>query len=148
MLEYFKDGNKVECKPIYGHGYVGQIVIFDHVSYGEKPDLVRDPIAAYPQPYPFTIVEKVEGSDGYYVISDSKGNLIKLQTEHFGASFAYLYDAIELLEWRKGHEKEQIARKERKIQQLEGNLALLKSILIAQGIRVVSNETAKQLGIA
>jgi len=148
MLEFWKDGKKVEVRAIYSKGRVGQVVILDHVNYGDNPDLTKYPLAQYAQPYAFTIVEKAEGKEGYYVVVDKEGNRVVLRDEHFGASEPYLYDANEWLAWQRMHEREKLARKERKIEQLEGHLALLKEILTKQGIRLVSEETAKKLGIA
>lgn len=147
MLEFWKDGKKVGCEAIYGRGHVGQVVVLDHVSFGDNPNLEKYPLARYPQPYAFTIVEKVEGKDGYYVVMDGDGSRIVLCDQYYGASEAYLYDANEWLAWQKEHAREKLARKERKIEQLEGHLALLKEILTKQGIRLVSEETAKKLGI-
>lgn len=147
MLEFWKEGKKVECVAIYTRGRVGQAVILDYVSFGDNPDLTKYPLASYAQPYAFTIAEKVEGKQGYYVVVDDKDKRIVLRDEHYGASCSYLYDANDWISWQKEKAREKLARKERKIEQLEGNLALLKDILVNQGIRIVSEATARKLGI-
>ena len=45
------------------------------------------------------------------------------------------------------HEKEKLSRKERKIEQLQGHVDLLKDILIKQGTRIVTEKQGKDLGI-
>ncbi len=147
MLEYWKDGKQVKCEEICGRGHIGQVVILDHVSYGENPDLEKYPLAKYVHPYAFTIVEKVEGKDGYYVVTDAEGNRITLRNRSYGADGSYLYDANEWLMWNKGYQKDKLTRKEHKIEQLKGNLDLLKDIIIKQGFRVVTEDQAKTLGI-
>ena len=148
MLEYSKDGKKIECKAIYGKGRVGQVVILSNVSFGENPNFKEWPLAKYAQPYAFTIIEKVEGKDGYYTVTDVDGNHITLQDQYYGASESYLYDANEWLAWQKGCTKEKLRLKEEEIQHLESQKDLLKSILVSQGFRVISENQAKKLGIS
>ncbi|MBL7058043.1 hypothetical protein ISS03_01780 [Patescibacteria group bacterium] len=148
MLEFWKDGKKVEVTAIYGKGRVGQVVILDQVSYGDNPDLTKYPLAKYPQPYAFTIVEKVEGKDGYYVVLDDEDNRLVLRNEYPGASGSYLYDANEWISWERMYKQEKLARKERKIQQLEDHVARLKDTLVNLGFLIVSEEVVKKLGIA
>lgn len=149
MLEFWQNGEKIEVKAIYGKGTVGQMVIFgQRVDWGVNPDPTKKPLSQYTCPSIFTIVEKVEGKDGYFILRDANGKLIKLQDEYYGASCgAYIYDAQEWLVWNEMHEKEKFSRKERKIAQLEGHLELLKDILIKQGIRIVTKAQAEDLGL-
>ena len=148
MLEFWQKGKKIEVKAIYSNGKVGQTVIFgQRVDWGVNPDTTKYPLSQYPCPSIFTIVEKIEGKNGYYVLSDANGNRIKLQDEYYGASESYLYDAQEWLTWNALHEKEKLSRKQRKIEQLEGHVELLKDILIKQGARIVTQEQAKDLGL-
>ena len=148
MLEFWQNGKKIEVKAIYSNGKVGQTVIFgQRVDWGVNPDTTKYPLSQYPCPSIFTIVEKIEGKNGYYVLSDANGNRIKLQDEYYGASESYLYDAQEWLTWNALHEKEKLSRKQRKIEQLEGHVELLKDILIKQGARIVTQEQAKDLGL-
>ena len=148
MLEFWQNGKKIEVNAIYGKGKVGQMVIYgQRCDWGANPNPTIAPLSQYPCPSIFTIVEKVEGKEGYYILRDVNGNLIKLQDKWYGASESYLYDAQEWLEWNDMHEKEKFSRKERKIAQLEGHLELLKDILIKQGIRIVTKAQAEDLGL-
>lgn len=147
MLEFFRDGRSVACKPIHNRGHVGQMVVLDRVSFGNDSDPAKYPLSQYPQPYAFIIVEKVEGKSGYYVIKDSEGNRVKLQDDFYGASIAYLYDMHEWLAWQKEFTKERMAQKDRIIEKLKDHLELLKGILVKQGYRLVSEEDARQLGL-
>ena len=148
MLSFWQNGKEIEVKAIYGNGKVGQTVIFgQRVDWGVNPDTTKYPLSQYPCPSIFTIVEKIEGKNGYYVLSDANGNRIKLQDKFYGASEGYLYDAQEWLTWNALREKEKLSRKQRKIEQLEGHVELLKDILIKQGARIVTKEQAKDLGL-
>jgi len=93
----------------------------------------------------FTISVREEGKDGYYILSDAKGNRIKILFD--GTQHWYLYDAQEWLNFNDLRETEKFSRKERKISQLEGHVDLLKDILVKQGIRVVTKEQAQKLGL-
>ena len=148
MLEFWQNGKKIEVNAIYGKGKVGQMVIFgQRVDWGVNPDPTESPLSQYPCPSIFTIVEKQEGKDGYYILSDANGNRIKLQDKFYGASESYLYDAQEWLTWNAMHETEKLSRKQRKIEQLEGHVELLKNILIKQGTHIVTEAQAKDLGL-
>lgn len=146
MLEFWKNGKPIRVEAIYRKGKVGQMVIFgEQVNWGENPDPTKYPLSQYSCPSIFTIVEKVEGAEGYYIIRDVNGNFIKLQNESSGSH--YLFDAQEWLTWNQMHEEEKFFRKLRKIGQLEGHIDLLKDILIKQGIRTVTEAQAEKLGI-
>jgi len=147
MPKYWKDGKENKVRAIYRNGRVGQVVILDNVSYGNSPDFDKYPLARYPQPTIFTIVEKTEGKDGHYVVLDPKGNRLVLRDEDHGASEPNLFDASEWFAWNAMRERDKLASKERRIEQLEGQLALLKDILTKQGFRIVSMEQAEKLGI-
>ena len=148
MLEFVKNGKKVQHSAIYNHGRVGQIVVLDYVSYSENPDLTKYPLARYSHPSVFMIVEKVDGVDGYYVVRDEEGNLVKLHNEWGGASEASLYDFRHWNEWRTAREKEERNRRDRAIETLKDRVDLLKKILVEQGFRVVSEKQAKEFGIS
>jgi hypothetical protein len=145
MREFFKDGKKVELKAIFSKGYVGQVVILDNVSY---PQNSNDPLAAYPQPALFTIVEKVEEQEGCYVLQDTTGKKVHLLDERHGLSTWWLCDAAEWLEWNGQHNDEKLKRKERRIELLDAHLSLLRDILVKQGFRVITKEQAQELGIS
>ena len=60
MLEFMKDGKKVTCGSgmgVYNNVRPGQVVVHTHVSYGDKPDYKKYPLARYPQPSFFTILK-------------------------------------------------------------------------------------------
>lgn len=148
MLEFWQNGKKIEVNAIYDKGKAEQTVIFgQRVDWGVNPDPTEYPLAQYPCPSIFTIVEKQEGKDGYYVLSDANGNRIKVQDKFYSASESYLYDAQEWLTWKAMHETEKLSRKQRKIEQLEGHVELMKDILIKQGIHIVTEAQAKDLGL-
>lgn len=144
MFEYCINGNTIQVNPIYQNGYVGQTVI-----YGQKVSFkgsFYNPLSNYSAPSIFTIVEKNEARDGYYILIDSSGNKIKIQDMFNGASSPDLYDAQEWLMHNNVYTNEKINRKQRKIEQLEGQVALLKDILVKQGIKIVTEEQAQLLG--
>lgn len=148
MSEFWQNGKKIAVSPIASKGKVGQMVIFgSRVDWGLTPDPIEKPLSQYPFPSIFTIVEKKEGKDGYYILSDANGNRIKLQDKYYGASESYLYDAQEWLKWNAMREDEILSRKQRNIEQLEEHMELLKDILIKQGARIVTEEQAKDLGL-
>lgn len=119
----------------------------DNGVIGEKkPILQQPPLSHYPCPSIFTIVEKKGGNvDGDYILSDSKGNRIKLKC--FCSDVSFLYDAQEWLTWNDMHEKEKLSRKQKKIDQLGDHVKLLKDILIKQGACIVTKAQAEDLGI-
>lgn len=134
-LEYQKDGRTVRCKEIRSNGHVGQTIVLASVKFGDK-----DVLARYPQPCVFTIIEKFDEPNGSYVLADSEGQLIT-------TNFRWFYDANEYLAWEMGRTKEKLSRKNCRIKVVEAHLALLRDILIKQGIRVVTQEQANALGI-
>lgn len=146
MLEFCVNGKTILLHPICNKGSVGQMVILgSRVDWGNNPDPVEKPLSKYPYLSLFTIVVKTIGEDGYYILSDAKGEQIKVPMK--GYNHGYLYDAQEWLNFNNLRETEKFARKERKISQLEGHVALLKDILIKQGIRIVTEEQVAKLGL-
>lgn len=141
MLEYKKDGKRVEIKPICDKGYVGQTVILDRVDYGDHE------LSKYQQPYAFTIIKKVPGKSGYYVIKDQKDVEITVKDTYSGAYEQYMYDLHEWLIWNSQNTKSKLGKKDDKIKKLEDRLELLKEILTNQGFQVISETQAKKLGI-
>lgn len=142
MLEYKKDGKRVKVTPISDKGYIGQIVVLDHVTYDKDHELSK-----YSQPYAFTIVEKIPGESGYYVMKDQDGVEIIVKDTYKGASEIYMYDLHEWLIWNSQNTKSKLGKKDDKIKKLEDHLDLLKRILTDQGFRVISETQAKKLGI-
>jgi hypothetical protein len=151
-LEYFKDGKKVECKSIGTSGFVGQIVIYGRNVDWSSPDKTVEevaelqPLSRYEAPAVFKIIQKILGKDGYYILEDSNKKPIRVQCEHYGAYSTYLFDAQDWVTWDTSHKLEKLSRKQRKVEQLEGHLALLKDILVNQGFRVITEEQANELG--
>ncbi|MCX6746319.1 MAG: hypothetical protein NTX00_04900 [Candidatus Parcubacteria bacterium] len=145
-LAYWKDGKKIECRGIYETGREGQVVVFHNAGFGEKPDLEKFPLAYHPQPTIFTILKrKKEG----YILIDKSFREIFVPGEHCGnPSCGYLYDANEWAQWAMAHHSEKMGRKDKKVESLEGQLAMLKDILTKQGIRIVTEAQAKQLGLS
>lgn len=80
-------------------------------------------------------------------MSDSKENRIKIEYFYSSSGASVLYDAQEWLTWNDMREKEKFSRKQRKIEQLEGHVELLKDILIKQGARIVTEAQAEDLGL-
>lgn len=146
MLKFWKNCERVEIESIGSKGKVGQMVIFGHrMDWGVNPDPTKYPLSQYPYPSIFTIVEKQEGKNGYYILSDAKGTRIKLQDEYYGASTSDLYDAQEWLTWNNMREEENFSRNQIEIDRLEDHIELLKDILIKQGIRIVTEAQVKDL---
>lgn len=145
MLEFWQNGKKIEINAIYSKGNIGQMVIFgQQVDWGVNPSPTQRPLSQYSCPSIFTIVEKNEEVLGYYILRDIKGNRIKVDLRN---DSAYLYDAQEWLTWNNLRENEKFSRKQRKIEQLEGHVELLKDILIKQGVRIVTKAQAEDLGL-
>ncbi len=143
MLEFWQNGKKIEINAIYGKGKIGQTVIYgQEIDWGEKATPNTHPLMEYTAPSIFTIVDKQEEFIGYYILKDSHGKFIELPFECEGQ---YLYDAQEWISFIDLKQKEKNARKQRKIEQLEGNVALLKDILIKQGTHIITEEQAKEL---
>lgn len=146
MLEFSVNGKIISVSPIFTKGRVGQMVILgSRVDWGECPDPVAKPLSQYPYLSIFTIAVREEGEDGYYILIDANGNRIKVMFS--GTDNWYIYDAQEWLNFNDLRETEKFSRKERKISQLEGHVDILKDILIKQGIRIVTDEQAKKLGL-
>ena len=80
MLEFWKDGKKIELRAIYEKGKVGQMVILgERVNWGVNPDPSKKPLSQYTYPSIFTIVEKVEG--GRVVSPAGRSFLDKISAE-------------------------------------------------------------------
>ena len=148
MLEFWQNGKKIEINAIYDKGKVGQMVIFgERVDWGANPNPTIEPLSQYPYLSIFKIVEKNQDIDEYYILMDSNGNRIKMKYKYYSSGSSYLYDAQEWLNWNNLRETEKLSRKQRKIEQLEGHVNLLKDILIKQGTRIVTEAQSKDLGL-
>lgn len=149
MLSFRQNSKEIIIYPINSRGKVGQMVILcNKFERRENIDPIKQPLSQYPSHYVFTIVEKVEGENGYYILKDLDGNRIKVQDIYYGvATTTYLYDFQEWLAWNDMRQEEAISCKMREIAKLKGYIELLKEILIKQGIRIVTEEQAKNLGL-
>lgn len=147
MLEYWKNGERIELNAIYGKGIVGQTVILGERVCWDGIDPDEKQLSKYPYLSVFTIIDKKDGKDGYYLLKDSQNCAVILKDKHYGASCAYLYDLNEWLQFNEKKQEEKLSRKQRKIEQLEGHVNLLKDILVKQGIRIVTENEGKELGI-
>jgi hypothetical protein len=135
MLEYWKDGKKVECRAVYHRGRVGQIVILDHGGFGKNSP---HPLAKYPTRAVFTIIEHCETDCNCdYVLQDKDGN-------RFTDEANYLYDLNEWIAWRIGRDEEKLQRNDRKIELQQAQIDILKSAI--GGIRVITEDQLKMLG--
>ncbi len=137
MLYFMKDGERIECRPILRKGEVGQTVVLTNVVLQDHQKL-----APYQQPTVFLIYQKHE-EEGWYVLRDPEGKEVKVHWD-YGRD---LYDATAWAQWNDLRVREKLARKQRKIEHLEGVGATLKDILVRQGARLVTKEEAKALGI-
>jgi len=147
MLEFWDDGGKVECKPLGNRARAGQVVIMDHVQW-DDPNLEQYPLALYPCPSIFTITEKTADRNPGFMLMDGQNNLIWIPGDRAWKTMSHLYDAAEWSAWIKAYAAHKLAAKNRKIEQLLSQTDLLKEILVRQGIHIVTQEKAKELGIA
>ncbi len=145
MLEYYKDGEKISLGALYSRGGVGRLVILDSVCFGEKS---ISPLAKYPLRTIFTIVEKkfTDNWNYSYVLSDKDGNRFVLTRDSNNTGYIYDLEEWSLFQYEKAQEHQ--VRKNAKITHLESQVALLKDILIKQGVRVITQEQAKALGLS
>lgn len=140
---------KIEDR-LYSNGRVGMIVVLDSVFLGSD-----SPFAKYQQPAFFTIVEDQTPEpryQGIYVLRDSDGNMIRTQAEDDvrgdQSISPYLAEVSKWAAWMKNKVEGDRQIQDRKISTLRDRQELLKEILVAQGVRVVTDEQAKALGIA
>ncbi|MDR1754182.1 MAG: hypothetical protein LBR74_04660 [Eubacterium sp.] len=148
MLERWKGGQWEALYGIGSRGYIGQVVVYgQRVDFGKNPDPVENPLAFYPYPSVFTITEKAEGKDVYYILKDCKGKSVKQNVETCGDCELCLYDADEWLAWKVEASENMTRGYQREISRLEDHITLLKDILIKQGIRIITEEAAEKLGI-
>lgn len=148
MLSFRQNGEEIRIFPIHDNGQVGQKVIFgERVNWGENPDLIKNPLPKYACPSIFTIMAKCEeengDKNGYYILQDANGNSFRLRYK----DCVYLYDAQKWITWNCKAQESEISRKNEMIAQLEGQVQLLKEILIKQGSRIVTEKQAKDLGL-
>lgn len=137
-----------ELTRLYSKGRVGMVVVLDYVSLPKD-----DPFAKYQQPAFFTIVEDLSPEDrfnGVYVLRDSEGNLVRdeLPKGRFESTIAsYLAEVSVWWAWVAARNAQSIARRDATINDLSIRCSVLKEVMQNQGVRVVTEEQAKTLGI-
>lgn len=147
MLNYWKDGKEIIVPSIGENGRVGQVLILgEKVEWGTGSFTSKNPLSKYPYLSVFTIVSNNE-HDGYYVLRDSNDKTFILRWDALISDLSHLYDITTWLEFNGTREAEKLSRKQRKIEQLEGHVDMLKDILIKQGTRIVTEKQAEALGI-
>ncbi len=148
MLSYWKNGKEIPLWAIHSKGQIGQSVVYcENVNWGKNPTPEVSPLSQYTPPAIFKITSKVPGDEGYYVLTDMDGNIIRARFTGISNTSAYLYDMQEWVTWNEGRIAEKLSRKEHKIELLQGQVDLLKNILVQQGIRIVTQEQAEKLGL-
>ncbi len=146
MLSYMKDGKRIECPSLYAEAKPGQMVVLTAVSWGENPNTKMWPLAAYPQPSLFVVVG-VAPNDERHI-----GVAMFLLRDMNGKEFATplgigIHDASDWLTWNAGKHREDLRQKNARIQHLEAQVALLRGILVDQGVKLITPEQAKTLGL-
>ena len=143
MPDFHKDGKTIELKGLYNRVSVGQVVVLDYVNFGNE-----NPLSKYPQPSIFTVSSITPEA---IILIDSKGKHVEcyfLDIENRKHAYnSCLFDQSEYLAFIRARDDEKIRRKNNRINHLEAQVSLLKSILIAQGTRIITNEQAKALEI-
>ena len=148
MLNYWKDGKEIIVPSVGEDGREGQVLILgEKVDWGKTSFNSKNPLTNYPYLSVFTIVLKNK-ADEYYVLRDSHDKTFIIHWHTFTCNVRYLYDITTWLEFNTAREAEKISRKQRKIEQLEGHVDMLKDILIKQGPHIVTEKQAEALGIS
>jgi len=135
---------------IFDKGKVNDIVVLDNVTFGKENIFAKyKKLAKYEQPAFFTIVAAVQLSTEdekfmSYTLRDSQGIEFDVRQPDSG------WLLVEVNNWAKNKEecyKDSIYNEQVKINKLSHQNEILKEILIKQGIRIVSQAQAKDLGI-
>ena len=148
MLEFMKDGKKVSCPEIWQNGQVGQVVVLTEVYYSSNADPEKFPFATYAHPSFFTILKKLPDPRR----NDDKFSSWCLVRDATGKEFACelsngIYDAQQWGLWNDAKQTEEHRKMNARIQHVESQVALLRGILVDQGVKVISQEQARLLGI-
>jgi hypothetical protein len=139
-LEFYdRDGVKKELKPLGGKGRVGQVVVLAFVKLREA-----EPLAKYSQPSIFTIAERVGDSCR---LVDSEGMSVTVKRFHARLCLDWFYDATEFLRWNAEREEAEMWRRDQKEHNLCRSVELLTGIMERQGVRVITESQAAELGI-
>lgn len=119
------------------------MVVLDHVSMSPS-----ETFGNYPQPAFFTITEappsETPGFNPVYTLRDTAGHIVSTR----GSSVSsYLIKVDDWQEWRSTRTDEIQAQLARVNARLLDRVDLLKEILVAQGVRVITRDQAATLGI-
>ena len=126
------------CNPIYSNGAVGQVVALYNVILSDNNILY-----GYPQPSLFTIAEKDEAEDGHYTLRDMKGEIVKIEQ---GRCHCF-YDAQELVNAMQREQEIKALKHKRTSDNFNLQVQLLKSILVEQGMKLVTQSQLDALGL-
>jgi hypothetical protein len=137
-LEYQKDGQSVRLRALHDSIEQGQQVILFNVTLSDG-----DPLSMYVQPAAFRVVSTSTHREGSLVLLDDDGNSVTTTM----SKASWLYDTTNWGLFQYARQQELLRRKDRKIEQLDGHLSLLKDILIKQGVRVITAEQAAATGL-
>ena len=141
----------MDVKRIRGTAAVGDILVLDHVSLGTD-----DPLHRYTGRAAFFTVTEVRqvqehtppGDVGTtYTLRDTAGVEIQTAVEPFGGGVNYLIAVEDWREWKNQQEEKKRKALEERIRTLSDREAVLREVLTAQGVRVVTEPQAVALGI-
>lgn len=144
-LNFSVTGGYMVCESVWKNGVVGQKVVVDYVGWGQTSETGGEPITGYPLKTRFTIIEVIQKNEhaNNYRLRDEEGDEFVIDSRHTG----YLYDIEDWYEFHLAKKDDELKRKKRRLRLVESHLDLLKGILTAQGIRIVTAEQAEALGI-
>lgn len=140
------NGEQVELQPIYDNPLsVGGVLVFDLISGDRLKQLIeaKHSLALFPQPSFFFVSAQTDFSIYLYPLG-RENDIIEIRCNN---RLDYLFKLEEWAKWKTRRDREKIARKEAKINQLTAQLEMLKDILKAQGFRVITAEKAAELGL-
>ena len=133
---------------IYDKGKVNDIVVLDNVELNLEKETSKT-LIKYEQPAFFTIVKiviKIENQidKKFYLLRDSTGKEFDVSSSDYGGFF------LEASNWARNKEqyyKEKLKDEQNKAEKLIHQQEILKEILTIQGIRIVPENQAKDIGI-
>lgn len=141
----------MDVKRIWDTAQVGDIVVLDHISLN-----ANDPLAPYMGAPAFFTVVKVqrdrevtprERTVTTYTLRDTKGVETTTERGSFGCGGGYLIRVDDWREWKAAREKEKREKMEAELKRLLHREEVLREVLTAQGVRVLTESQATALGI-
>jgi hypothetical protein len=139
---YLHEGEIREIQPVYDQLHVGQQVVLYQATMDKG-----HPLAKYEQPAVFTVVSWSSNATNFYnplVLRDDEGR----EVNTIGWSAMSLYDLAEWSLFQYWRLQEMLNRKTVKINQQDSQISMLKDVLKAPSVRIVTAEQAKDLGIS